>query len=77
MCYKYMWDNLVADNFPSNQFFDFFTLNPHYILSEEIQQNTAKSGIPAKVKFLLFVNYPFLSAQAYHIMYLIVCLFFS
>lgn len=48
MCYKYMWDNLVADNFPSNQFFDFFTLNPHYILSEEIQQNTAKSGIPAK-----------------------------
>uniref|UniRef100_A0A5B7AUI1 Exonuclease V n=2 Tax=Davidia involucrata TaxID=16924 RepID=A0A5B7AUI1_DAVIN len=48
MCYKYMWDNLAADNFPSRQFFDFFSLDPHYILSEEIRENTTNSGFPAK-----------------------------
>ncbi|XP_057956601.1 exonuclease V, chloroplastic-like [Malania oleifera] len=48
MCYKFLWDNLVADNFPSKQFFDFFTLNPHYILSEEIRKNTALSDFPVQ-----------------------------
>ncbi|XP_075634559.1 exonuclease V, chloroplastic-like [Castanea sativa] len=48
MCYKYLWDNLVADSFPSKQFFDFFTLNPYYILSKEIREITAKSGFPVK-----------------------------
>lgn len=48
MCYKYMWDNLVADNFPSQKFFDYFTLNPHSILSEEIRERTADSGFPAE-----------------------------
>jgi exonuclease V len=52
MCYKYMWDNLVADHFSSKQFFDFFTLNPHSVLSEEIRERTADSGFPAKVSTL-------------------------
>ncbi|XP_052186649.1 exonuclease V, chloroplastic [Diospyros lotus] len=48
MCYKYLWDNLAADKFPSRQFFDFFALNPHWILSEDIRENTARSGFPAE-----------------------------
>ncbi|KAB1216330.1 Exonuclease V, chloroplastic [Morella rubra] len=47
MCYKYLWDNLVAHKFPSKKFLDFFSLNPSYVLSKEIQQNTAESGFPA------------------------------
>lgn len=54
MCYKYLWDNLVAGDFPSKQFFDCFSLNPYYILSEEIRENTAKAGIPSKVKSFFF-----------------------
>lgn len=56
MCYKYLWDNLVADSFPSKQFFDFFTLDPYYILSKEIRENTAKSGFSVKVKILYVLN---------------------
>ncbi|KAF2300525.1 hypothetical protein GH714_013942 [Hevea brasiliensis] len=48
MCYKHLWDNLVADKFSFKEFYDFFSLNPFYILSEEIRENTAKAGIPAK-----------------------------
>lgn len=50
MCYKLLWDNLVADKFPSGRFFDFFTLNPNSILSAEIRENTTNSGFPAEVK---------------------------
>ena len=60
MCYKYIWDNLVADNFPSQKFFDFFTLNPYSILSEELRERTADSGFPADVRTLFlpqFINY--------------------
>ncbi|KAG2673766.1 hypothetical protein I3760_13G105800 [Carya illinoinensis] len=49
MCYKYLWDNLVTDEFPSNRLFNFFSLNPYSILSEEIRENAAKSGFPAKI----------------------------
>ncbi|KAJ0020825.1 hypothetical protein Pint_32222 [Pistacia integerrima] len=48
MCYKYMWDNLAAGAFPSRQFFDYFSLNPEYVLSEEIRESTADEGYPAK-----------------------------
>ncbi|KAK9940208.1 hypothetical protein M0R45_016879 [Rubus argutus] len=48
MCYKYIWDNLVADKFPSNEFFDFFSLNADCDLSEEIREIAANSGFPAK-----------------------------
>lgn len=50
MYYKCLWDSLAANSFPSRQFYDFFALNPHYILSEEIRENTANSGFPAKVE---------------------------
>ena len=49
MCYKYMWDSLVADEFPTKKFFDFFSLNPNHILSPEIRDNTTKSGFPSEV----------------------------
>lgn len=49
MCYKYMWDTLVAEKFPSQKFFDFFSLNPNQILSPEIRDSTAKSGFPSEV----------------------------
>lgn len=48
MCYKYIWDSLVKDNFNARSFLSFFGLNPHYTLSEEIQQHTSSSGFPAK-----------------------------
>ncbi|XP_075497832.1 exonuclease V, chloroplastic-like [Primulina tabacum] len=50
MCYKYLWDSLVANKFPSHKFFDYFSLNPHYILSPEVRQVTEKSGFPSEVK---------------------------
>ncbi|XP_019199121.1 PREDICTED: exonuclease V, chloroplastic [Ipomoea nil] len=48
MCYKLLWDNVVADKFPSGRFFDFFSLNPNRILSAEIRENTNNSGFPAE-----------------------------
>ncbi|RAL46103.1 hypothetical protein DM860_006257 [Cuscuta australis] len=48
MCYKHIWDNLVADEFPFAKFFDFFSLNPNCILSQEIRANTTRSGFPAE-----------------------------
>ncbi|PON62324.1 Exonuclease V [Parasponia andersonii] len=48
MCYKRMWDNLVADNFPMKKFFDYFSLNPYNMLSEDIIERTANLGFPAK-----------------------------
>ncbi|KAL8151053.1 hypothetical protein V2J09_020861 [Rumex salicifolius] len=47
MCYKYLWDNLVTDNFPSQRFLNFFSLNPHHILSDDIRKSTSASGFPA------------------------------
>lgn len=48
MCYKFLWDNLAADNFPSTQFYDFFSLNSDCVLSEEIIEKTSNAGFPAK-----------------------------
>lgn len=59
MCYKYMWDNLAADNFPSTQFYDFFSLDRDYVLSEDIIEITANAGFPAKVE-ILSLNFFFL-----------------
>lgn len=47
MCYKYMWDNLVADNFPSKDFFTYFGLNPQSILCEDLRVLSADSGFSA------------------------------
>ncbi|KAI3869870.1 hypothetical protein MKX03_010615 [Papaver bracteatum] len=49
MCYKYLWDGLVKDDFNTKSFLSFFGLNPRYTLSEEIQQHTSSSGFPAKI----------------------------
>lgn len=49
MCYKYMWDNLVADNFPSKDFFTYFGLNPQSILCEDLRVLSADSGFSATV----------------------------
>ncbi|KAL5056038.1 hypothetical protein RYX36_036720 [Vicia faba] len=47
MCYKYMWDNLVADNFPSRKFFTYFGLNPQSILCEDLKVLSGDSGFSA------------------------------
>ncbi|ESW04174.1 hypothetical protein PHAVU_011G072700 [Phaseolus vulgaris] len=47
MCYKYLWDNLVADNFPSNSFFTYFGLNPQHNLCEDLKVLSADSGFSA------------------------------
>ncbi|XWS71326.1 hypothetical protein CRYUN_Cryun03dG0128600 [Craigia yunnanensis] len=48
MLYKNLWDTLVADSFPSRLFFNLFSLDPNYILSEAIREKTANKGFPAK-----------------------------
>ncbi|KAH0715752.1 hypothetical protein KY284_008657 [Solanum tuberosum] len=48
MCYKHLWDSLVADDFPSGQFFEFFSLNPNRILSAQVRESTAKCGFAAE-----------------------------
>ncbi|CAA3009604.1 exonuclease V, chloroplastic [Olea europaea subsp. europaea] len=53
MCYKYLWDSLVDDKFPLEFFFDFFSLKPNYMLSSEIIENMAKSGIASEVRIAL------------------------
>ena len=49
MCYKYLWDNLVANPFPIQQFLKLFSLNPNYVLSQQIQETALQAGIPAQV----------------------------
>ncbi|XP_044482623.1 exonuclease V, chloroplastic isoform X2 [Mangifera indica] len=48
MCYKCMWDNLAAGGFPPRQFFNYFSLNPDHVLSEEIRKSSTDAGYPAK-----------------------------
>ncbi|CAL5209934.1 unnamed protein product [Lathyrus oleraceus] len=50
MCYKYLWDNLVAHadhDFPSKQLFDYFELNPRRFLCKDLQTACVDSGISA------------------------------
>ncbi|KAG5124285.1 hypothetical protein JHK82_031022 [Glycine max] len=49
MCYKYLWDNLVADDFPSEKFFTYFGLNPQNNLCEDLKVIGADSGFSASV----------------------------
>ena len=49
MCYKYLWDNLVADDFPCWKFFDSFVLNPHTTLCEDLRLTSAESGFSSLV----------------------------
>lgn len=52
MIYKFLLDSLISDGFSSRQFFDFFSLNPHSTLSEEISDSTTPLGFTAKVELL-------------------------
>jgi exonuclease V len=50
MCYKYLWDNLVAHadrNFPSKQLFDYFKLNPRRTLCKDLRTACFDSGFSA------------------------------
>lgn len=48
MCYKYLWDNLVSENFPSAQFFEYFSLDSRCILSDEIKRLMVDSDFSAE-----------------------------
>lgn len=48
MCYKCLWDSLVAERFPSQKFYNFYSLNPNHSLSPEIRENTSKLGLPSE-----------------------------
>ncbi|CAL0304097.1 unnamed protein product [Lupinus luteus] len=47
MCYKYLWDNSVADDFPSMKFFTFFGLHPQHTLCEDLKIMSNDSGFSA------------------------------
>lgn len=49
MYYKYLWDNLIFVNFPSEQFYEFFSMDPQRILSDDVKMNASNSGFPAEV----------------------------
>lgn len=49
MCYKYLLDNLVSNNFPSKQFYEHFSMDPQHVLSDEVKMSAADSGFPAEV----------------------------
>lgn len=49
MCYKYLWDNLVSEKFPSDQFFEYFSLDSRCILSDEIKRLMVDSDFSAAV----------------------------
>ncbi|MQM16814.1 hypothetical protein Taro_049773 [Colocasia esculenta] len=48
MCYKYLWDCIVADNFPSGDFYKCFDLDPQSTLSEDVGEYSARLGLRAK-----------------------------
>ncbi|CAO2814434.1 unnamed protein product [Amaranthus hypochondriacus] len=48
MYYKYLWDNLIFVNFPSEQFYEFFSMDPQRILSDDVKMNASNSGFPAE-----------------------------
>lgn len=49
MFYKRLLDNMISNNFPSEQFYVHFSMDPHNILSDEVKMNAADSGFPAEV----------------------------
>ncbi|MCL7029181.1 hypothetical protein MKW94_016668 [Papaver nudicaule] len=48
MCYKYLWDTTVSTNFPVDDFFNSFDLDPQHILSKEIQDQATNLGYHAE-----------------------------
>jgi len=54
MCYKYLWDNLTTEKFPSDNFFSYFDLDPNYLLSDDVKGYISSLGFDAKVICLTF-----------------------
>lgn len=48
MCYKYLWDNLTTEEFPSDNFFSYFDLDPNYLLSDDVKGYISSLGFDAK-----------------------------
>uniref|UniRef100_A0A0E0KXZ6 Exonuclease V, chloroplastic n=1 Tax=Oryza punctata TaxID=4537 RepID=A0A0E0KXZ6_ORYPU len=48
MCYKYLWDNLISEKFPAENFFSYFDLDSSYLLSDDIKQYIRLLGLNAK-----------------------------
>lgn len=57
MCYKYLWDSLLAQPFPSQHFLQLFSLNPDYVLSKDIQEFAIQAGAPVQVISFSFSSY--------------------
>lgn len=49
MLYKMLWDTVVKEKFATKRFFDYFSLDRHYVLSQDVRDNIASAGIPAQV----------------------------
>ena len=54
MCHKYLWDSLIAEKFPAENFFSYFDLDPNYLLSDDVKQYISSLGFNAKVLCLTF-----------------------
>jgi exonuclease V len=54
MCYKYLWDNLIVEKFPTKNFFSYFDLDPNYLLSNDVKWYINSLGFNAKVLCLTF-----------------------
>ncbi|KAF8725733.1 hypothetical protein HU200_020282 [Digitaria exilis] len=63
MCYKHLWDTLIAKKFPAENFFSYFDLDPNYLLSDDIKQYISSLGFSAKT-FEDVLNYFNVTCQA-------------
>ncbi|KAL4578351.1 hypothetical protein LXL04_014473 [Taraxacum kok-saghyz] len=63
MCYKYLWDDLVANPFPIQQFLKLFSLNPNYVLSQQIQETALQAGIPAQTFHDVLTQYQYICSK--------------
>jgi exonuclease V len=48
MLYKLLWDTIVKEGFPTGPFFDYFSLNRNYVLSQDVRDHIANAGIKAQ-----------------------------
>ncbi|XP_010443837.1 PREDICTED: exonuclease V, chloroplastic-like isoform X1 [Camelina sativa] len=48
MLYKLLWDTVVKEGFATGPFFDYFSLNRHYVLSQDVRDHIANAGIQAQ-----------------------------
>ncbi|KAM3208081.1 hypothetical protein ACQJBY_063024 [Aegilops geniculata] len=48
MCYKYLWDSLISEKFPAENFFSYFDLNPDFLLSDDVKRYISSIGFNAQ-----------------------------